>query len=88
MSERLRGKIRCDADGCGWSEVVDSLGDWIGELCPNCGVDLLNEADVALIALAETGMKAGLLRNADPESNSPHTFRINTDRRRLTTAEK
>ena len=83
MSERLRGTVRCDADGCGWEQGDVFLSDWVGKPCPLCDVELLNDSDVAMIVLAEAAIIAGIVKNASSESDSPYKFRVNTDRRRF-----
>lgn len=78
MSDMV-GKVRCDADGCGWitpGPVI--LREWFGKKCPRCGAEVTNAFDRLVVGLSEWAMKMGLVKQGDgPE----HRFKIDTDRR-------
>lgn len=49
----LKG-IKCDAAGCGYSDMDAEFGDgrkWLGVPCPECGAPLLTEEDLDAIEL-------------------------------------
>lgn len=59
--------IKCDTKGCGWSDtsvlVIDYL-DWVNKPCPDCGGNLLTEADhIATIKMGSKVIKFNLWCN-------------------------
>lgn len=43
--------IKCDAEGCDYREDIQSedYSEWVDRPCPDCGANLLTEADFKLI---------------------------------------
>ena len=48
--------IKCDTLGCGWNDMSVSREDypyWVEACCPNCGGNLLTEADYRTVQAME-----------------------------------
>lgn len=52
MEKNIKG-IKCDAMGCGWSnmdvewdDIDATTAEWLNKPCPKCGANLLTEEDV------------------------------------------
>lgn len=46
--------IKCDAEGCDYrddSVTVDTYPEWVDKPCPECGANLLTEADMKFVEL-------------------------------------
>jgi hypothetical protein len=77
----IRG-LKCDAAGCGYSDMDIKVEDYPKHLntpCPKCGANLLTEADLkatqAMIAACDWFNSLGVLPGSDPKT----TVRMHMD---------
>lgn len=52
--------IKCDAPGCGWSDMSVKRADypaWRNKPCPECGANVLTDADWKTLRRIETAVK-------------------------------
>jgi len=51
VEQTIKG-IKCDDPGCNYSDMTvssDDYLDWLNKPCPNCGANLLTQADYDLV---------------------------------------
>lgn len=76
----IRG-IKCDAVGCGYSDPsAEDVRVYLNRPCPNCGANLLTEADLALLdAMIACVDWVNSIAGPAPDGAVRDRFRVNMD---------
>jgi hypothetical protein len=81
LEYHVRG-LKCDAEGCGYSDMTIRLEDYpqyLNRPCPDCGANLLTEADLkatqAMIAACDWVNALGIPKGDGPKT----TVRMHMD---------